>query len=427
MVKVLLVILCVGEFSDTFLIDIWLSFRTSHVGTECEVRSLTRVSLKNTDYVKPNHCKLPDALICIDGSTVINAGAWRTKRRAELLHLFETEVYGRSTGRPKNEWFEITQTDRHFLEDAATLKEITVHFNRGTDSRQMHLVLLVPKGSSKRPVFLGTEDWHWPKSTILGRGYALAYMKNVREIEEDENPEGWKRGIRGFYLQQAGKTEFAEDEWGAIGVWAWALSRAMDYLVTDKEIDARRVAVMGHSRWGKAALWAGAQDERFAMVVSNESGSGGAALARSNFEQKPYPRDVGIRDTDSSHLHWFCGNYKQYVDRVYDLPVDQHELLALIAPRPLYIASAEEDQYMNPLSEFLAAKYADPVYRLFGLVGLGVKEMPPVITPVGDFIRYHVRTGRHGLTDYDWQQYLRFADCHFGIKPKPCSASPSNN
>ncbi|HEY6242682.1 MAG TPA: hypothetical protein VIX17_01975 [Pyrinomonadaceae bacterium] len=372
---------------------------------------------------------LPDPLVSRDRIKVENALTWRSKRRAELLHLFEKFVYGRGPHRPNHEWFELIRSDFQAMNGKVTLKEIAIHFTRGNAGPQMRLVVLVPNQSTKpAAIFLGTEDWHWPKELMLQRGYAIAYLENIREdIEQDENPEGWKKGIRGFFLKQTRHMRFAPHDWGAIGAWAWALSRALDYLVTDSDVDARRVAVMGHSRWGKAALWAGAQDERFAMVISNESGSGGAALARSSFGQAQQQRDIGIRDTDGSHSHWFCEIYKQYVNRVDDLPVDQHELLALIAPRPVYIASAEEDQYTNPLSEFLAAKYADSVYRLFGLVGLGVKEMPPVNTPVGNFIGYHCRTGKHGVTDYDWKQYLRFADCHFGIKPKPCFSTPSLN
>jgi acetyl esterase/lipase len=180
----------------------------------------------------------------------------------------------------------------------------------------------------------------------------------------------------------------------------------MDYLEQDKSIDSKKVAVMGHSRLGKAALWAGAQDQRFALVISNNSGAGGTSLARRNFGES-------VADLNSVFPYWFCEKYSSFSLHPEELPVDMHELVALIAPRPLYIASAQDDKWADPKGEFLSGKYAQAVYSLFNKVGVGVEEWPDVNTPVGDFIGYHVRTGKHDVTAYDWQQYLSFATRHF--------------
>lgn len=405
----------------------------------CEPRPAHYDEAKIPAYTLPDPLQLPGE------KRLTRARTWRIKQRAVILRLFESHVYGRSPAPPRSVFFYVASLDPRALDGAATRKEVTISLTGKKDGPGMSLLLYVPN-EARRPVPLflglnfegnhavhpdagislstrwmpghyrgvqnnratersrGSESRRWPVQTILSRGYALATVY-YGDIEPDR-PDGWKEGVRGFWLRQSGKKEFADDDWGAIGAWAWGLSRAMDYLAKDRDLDVRRVAVMGHSRLGKSALWAGAQDERFALVISNNSGCGGAALSRRAFGET-----VGL--IQKSFPHWFCGNFRQYTDNEAALPVDQHELIAMIAPRPVYVASADEDLWADPRGEFLAAQHAEPVYRLFRKKGLGVNAMPPPDTSIGHSIGYHIRRGKHDVTDYDWQQYLNFADKHF--------------
>lgn len=348
---------------------------------------------------------LPDPLVLADGGKVTDARTWTGKRRLELLRLFETHVYGRTPAGGPRPRFQVTKTDPSALGGRATRKDVAITFGEGAAARRTELLVYLPNSApGPAPVFLGlnfqrNDAVKWPVETIVERGYGVvsAFYGDLFPDRAD----GAGESVLTLFPADRGP-----DAWNALGVWAWALSRALDYLETDRAVDAKRVALLGHSRLGKAALWAGAQDPRFAIVISNESGCGGAALSKRIYGET-------VAAITKRFPHWFCANFARYADREAELPVDQHELLALIAPRPLYVASAAEDRWADPRGEFLAALGADPVYRLLGTDGLPAREMPAVDQPVHGTIGYHVRSGGHDLADYDWRQYLAFADRHW--------------
>jgi hypothetical protein len=398
----------------------------------------------NYDEEKVGDYTVPDPLLGKSGRRITDAKSWRDGRRGEILQDFRDLMYGHTPDLAVKLRAKVVATRKDAVDGLATRTIVKLQLFDDPEAPSIDLMYCLPnQRTTPAPMFLGlnfagnasievdsaiplprgwmrpqegivvnnratdalrgTSAADWPVKAAIEKGYGVAtfYYGDV----EPDHSEGWRDGIRGYALKLANRTERDPHAWGALGAWAWGLSRALDYLATIPQVDAQRVVVFGHSRLGKTALWAGAQDERFAIVISNNSGEGGASLARRNFGEN-IACSIG-------HASWrYCDHFREYIDREDDLPFDQHMLLGLIAPRPIYIASATEDALADPRGEFLTAVHAEPIYRLFELRGVDTSSWPAPDKPIGQTIGYHLRTGKHAITLYDWQQYLAFADRH---------------
>jgi hypothetical protein len=373
----------------------------------------------NYDEAKVPEYTLPDVLKTLDGKIVRNKKVWEQSRRQEILKLFENQIYGQMPKAYDSIRYNISKENKTSMQGKAHLKEIDIEVFRQNKSLKISLVLFIPNNGTKpAPAFLlinnrskdntdptrNIKSEFWPAEVIIDSGYAIAAF-HVDDLAPD-NKEFFMNGALQLYPEQL----TADNGMRAIGSWAWGSSRVMDYFESDPEIDKKRIVLVGHSRGGKTSLWAAAQDQRFAICVTNCSGNTGAALTRRQFGE----RIVAI---NNAFPYWFNTNYKKYNDNEDRLPVDQHMLISLIAPRPVYATNASEDLWADPTGTFLSLKHAEAVYALYDLKSALPPNPPAINAPIIESpIAYHNREGKHNLTVYDWKNFIKFADFHFKIK-----------
>jgi hypothetical protein len=380
----------------------------------------------NYDESKVPRYDLPPLLVSAEGKRITTPEEWRTIRRPQILALFSNLVYGcvPEPESPIKTDFEVVKTDPKFMKGKATRKDVRIHFQNNKGQAEMLILVYVPNKANKPvPVLMmhsfdntrspgfqehpdepGKSKNGWPLGELLDRGYALVVVYQQDLVGHNEVE--FQRGIVPLFYRE-GQSFPKANEWGVLSVVAWGAMWAMDYLETDSDIDHTRVAIMGHSKMGKAALWTAAQDERFAMAISAESGCAGAALWRRKSGET-------LEKMVTRFPYWLCRNAWKFVGQEDDLPVDQHMLLALIAPRPVYVFSGVEDRWADPRGEYLSAYRASEVYRLLGKTGLTSEASPPVGEPIIESdVGYHIREGGHSVERYDWERIMDFADFHF--------------
>ena len=327
----------------------------------------------------------------------------KTKRRQFIVHLktdaasidIDFALFTPASGKIKGTFLGLNFQGNHTVDSAPELKlpkgwvandaKVGITDNRATATAR------------------GEQSRRWPIEEISDRGYAVA-TAYYGDLDPDFD-DAFKNGVHSLFPNHRGSADH-RDRWGSIAGWAWGLSRLLDVLVQQPDIDAGKVAVIGHSRLGKTALWAGATDPRFSIVIANNSGCGGAALERRNFGE-------AVARINTSFPHWFCHKFRDYNQNESAMPFDQHSIVACIAPRPVYIASATKDLWADPKGEYLGGWFATPVYKLLGHDGLPMEIPPEPDTSVGDRIGYHSRTGIHDIVSFDWEQFMNFSDRHW--------------
>ena len=380
----------------------------------------------NYDEARLPKYDLPPLLLTAEGEKVTTPEQWRNVRRPQIVSLFSNLIYGRvpTPAYPIKTEYTVLKEDKLFMDGAATRKDVRIRFSNELGTCDMLVLVFVPNATDKPvPCFLKhsfnntkSNDFNasetrpgrlrngWPLGEFFKRGYGFVAVYQQDLVGHNEV--GFLGKIHKLFYDHKGQSFPKAHEWGVLATVAWGGSRALDYLETDEDIDATRVAVMGHSKMGKAALWTAAKDERFAMAVSAQSGCAGAALWRRKSGET-------LKKMVTRFPYWLCRNAWKFVEQEDDLPVDQHMLLALMAPRPVYVHSGVEDTWADGRGEYLSAYYASEVYNLLGKKGLDSEASPSVGKAILDGeVGYHIREGGHSIEMFDWERFLDFADNH---------------
>lgn len=365
---------------------------------------------------------LPDPFVSRDGTRITGAEQWPA-RRAEIIELFRENVFGRApVGRPAGMRFETIGGEEPAFGGLATRRQVRIVYGKtGEGDAAIRLTVYLPAGRESSGCFLlilnrkeriisraeSEPTEFWPVEDIVRRGFATAAF-HYEDVAADDPKKAFDGGVFAALGQAAGGEARTGDSWGTIAAWAWGASRAIDWLKSDAKLSHVPLAVIGHSRGGKTALWCGAQDERVDLTISNDSGCTGAAISR-------FKTGETVRQINERFPHWFAVNYRKFNDDIGALPVDQHLLLAAIAPRLVYVASAADDAWSDPKAEFHSCVEAGPVFRLLGRQGLSGDDAFPAAGEArdGGDIGYHLRPGGHDLLREDWSRYMDFAARHW--------------
>jgi hypothetical protein len=397
----------------------------------------------NYDESKVGTYTLPDPLTLTSGQKVRDAKTWYAERRPEIMRMFESIQYGRAPGRPADLWFRTTEQSGAAFGGKAVRRQVTVYFTKDTAGPKADVLMYVP-ANARGPVPLLMHVSFSPNATTIddpavplgnmwsregkrvptpapkpgapafGRMNPLPFLAAGMGVATvyygDFDPDfanGYLLGLRTSYAAP-GQTAPKPDEWGTIAAWSWGLSRVMDYLETDHDVDAKRVALLGVSRIGKTVLWTAARDTRFAAVIASCSGESGAAISR-----RDYGETVAHMTAPSRYGYQFAPAYATYGTRVNELPMDGHMLVSLVAPRPVLLQTGDADFWSDPKGEFVSAVAAGPVFSLLGARGLETDVMPPAGQLLGHTLSYYMHAGAHGTVASDWPVFLGFLQTHF--------------
>jgi dienelactone hydrolase len=390
-------------------------------------------------YAMAQPLPLPDPTVLADGTKCTTVAQWTATRRPELKRLFQSDMYGTLPDSPKRVVAKTLYENPNAFGGTVHLRELELQFDvyGATNPTPIRLLLALPVGEKPVPCFVGImfcgnhaiapdegiripDSWQydkqpgvvknkasaegrgkqsevWPIETITKRGYALAAFY-AGDIQPDRP--NVDEGLRKVLPQTA--------DTATVISWAWGAQRVVDHLHSEPRIDRERIAVVGHSRLGKAALVAGAFDDRIALTVANQAGCGGSGPSRHND-----PKAEAVKRINTSFPHWFCAKFKEYNDATEKLPFDQNGLVALCAPRPVLFTNATEDLWANPAGQFAVLKAAEPAYKLFGVLGCEATAVPEPGKLVDSRLGYFIRPGKHAMTPIDWTAYLDFADIWF--------------